>query len=102
MDTYVNIENSGFSTEEFNDIKLCLETLLSIQAGTQPLDRDLGIDTEGILDYPFSVAQNKLAVEIVEKIEKYEPRVKVKSVTFEGSSDGRLAPRIHIIRAEEE
>ncbi len=102
MDTYVNVENNGFSMEEFEDIKLCLETLLSIRAGSQPLDRELGIDLGGTGDAPASVAQNRLAVEIVEKVEEYEPRVKVESVSFAGNADGQLIPTIHISRAEDE
>ena len=48
MNAYVDLEGRGFSPEEFADIKQCLETLLSIRAGTQPLDRNLGIDLDSL------------------------------------------------------
>ena len=51
MESYVDLDSNGFSPEEFADVKLCLETLLSIRAGSQPLDRELGIDFDGIVGY---------------------------------------------------
>lgn len=43
--------------EEFQDIKLCLETLLSIVSGTQALDRDIGINIDKIVGYPYEIAK---------------------------------------------
>lgn len=97
---YIELDNSGFSPEEFDDIKQCLETLLSIRAGSQPLDRNLGIDFDRIVGYPVDVAKNMLSLEIIEKVSIYEPRVEVTSVEFDGNTDGQLAPRIHFIKAE--
>lgn len=100
MKAYIDLENSGFSVEEFNDIKRCLETLCSIQAGSQPLDRNLGIDYEGVVGYPLNVAQNMLSLDIIEKVRTYEPRVEVESVSFDANTDGQLIPRIHFVRSE--
>lgn len=100
MNAYVELEGSGFSPEEFEDIKQCLETLLSIRAGTQPLDRNLGIDLDGIVGYPLDVAKNMLSLEIIEKVEIYEPRVEVESVDFEVNTDGLLKPHIHFVKRE--
>ena len=100
MDAYVDLNSSGFSPEEFADIKLCLETLLSIRAGTQPLDRNLGIDLDSIAGFPLDVARNMLSLEIVEKVDIYEPRVEVESVEFKESTDGQLKPYIHFIKRE--
>lgn len=101
MSAYIDLESSGFSEEEFKDIKQCLETLFSIRAGSQPLDRNLGIDYSGVLGYPLNVAKNMLSLEIIEKTSVYEPRVEVDSVDFEVSTDGQLKPRIHFIKKEE-
>lgn len=100
MNAYVDLKGSGFSPEEFADVKKCLETLLSIRAGTQPLDRNLGIDLDSIVGYPLDVARNMLSLEIIEKVETYEPRVEVVSVDFESSTDGQLKPIIHFIKRE--
>ncbi len=102
MEARIDIAGEGFSQEEYADIKQCLETLLSIQAGSQPLDRDLGIDFDGIVGYPSNVARNMLSLEIIEKVARYEPRVEVDSIQFEDGLDGELCPRIHFIGAKGE
>ena len=100
MVAYIDLDQEGFSEEEFADVKQCLEILYSIRAGTQPLDRNIGIDFDSITGYPMNVARNMLALEIIEKTKRYEPRVEVVSVDFEGNTDGQLKPRIHFIKAE--
>lgn len=83
-----------------NDIIRCLNTLYSTRAGSQPMRRDFGIDYDGVVGYPLEVAKNKLALEIIEKTEVYEPRVRVTSVDFDVDIDnGRLIPIIHIKKA---
>ncbi len=99
MEHSIDFMGDGFSPEEYADIKQCLETLLSIQAGSQPLDRELGIDFEGIVSYPLNVARNMLSLEIIEKVNRYESRVEVDSVQFEVGVDGILSPCIRFIRA---
>lgn len=101
MEVYIDLKQSGFSEAEFADVKQCLETLLSIRAGSQPLDRNLGINLDDIVSYPLDVARNMLALEIIEKVNTYEPRVEVEDIEFEGNTDGQLKPIIHFIKAEE-
>lgn len=99
MSLFLDGEAEGFTPEEFEDIKICLETLLSIRAGSQPLDRELGIDYEQAVGFPLDVAKNMLSLEIIEKVERYEPRVEVSSVTFTGDADGQLVPHIYFVKA---
>lgn len=101
MESYVELEGSGFSPEEFANIKLCLETLMSIRAGSQPLDRNLGVDYDAVVGYPLNVAKNMLALEIIDKVNTYEPRVEVESVEFKTGDDGQLIPYIHFKKREE-
>lgn len=101
MEPYVELEGSGFSPEEFADVKRCLETLYSIRAGSQPLDRNLGIDYDSVVGYPQNVAQNMLALEIIEKTNIYEPRVEVEAVTFKTNTNGQLIPHVQFKRKEE-
>lgn len=89
------IELLGVS-EEYENIRLCLETLLAVRAGSQPLDRELGIDYDMTVGYPVNVAMNMLALEIIEKVEHYEPRVKVESVNFGTDTDGMLSPCVRV------
>lgn len=99
MEAYVELE--GFSPEEFADVKRCLETLCSIRAGSQPLDRNLGIDYDGIIGYPLNIAENMLSLEIIDKVNTYEPRVEVESISFKADKNGQLIPHIHFIKKEE-
>lgn len=102
METSIDLDLEGFTPEEFADIKQCLSTLLSVRAGSQPYDRNLGIDFEGIVDYPLEVARNALALEIIEKVKTYEPRVEVQSVEFEKTDiDGQLVPHVYVVKAED-
>lgn len=99
MEAYVEVE--GFSPEEFADVKRCLETLCSIRAGSQPLDRNLGIDYDGVMGYPINIAENMLSLEIIDKVKTYEPRVEVESISFKADENGQLIPHIHFIKKEE-
>ena len=92
----------GFTPEEYADIKQCLQTLLSVREGSQPLNREFGINFDEIVGYPVDVARNMLSLEIIEKVEKYEPRVEVDHIEFEGNMDGQLRPHIHFIKARED
>lgn len=99
MKSYIKGEQEGFTQEEFEDIKICIETLLSVRAGSQPLDREFGIDYEKAVSYPPNVVENILSVEIIEKIKKYEPRVSVDSVQFSSSENGNFYPCVHFVKA---
>ena len=100
MKTYVELGENGFSQEEIVDIKRCLETLLSIRAGSQPLDRRLGINYEEVVGYPLDVAKNMITLEIMEKIQIYEPRVEIDNIDFDVGNDGQLKLYIHFIKKE--
>ena len=100
MESYVELGDNGFSEEELADIQRCLETLLSIRAGSQPLDRNLGIDYDGAVGFPLDVAKNMLTLEIIEKVNTYEPRVEVDTIDFQIGNDGQLIPHIHFVKRE--
>lgn len=90
------IDSDGFLSE---DIMSCLHCLYSTVEGTQPLDREFGITIEAV-DKPPQVAKNIYALDVVEKTEKYEPRVEVKEVTFEAVRE-KLIPHIKLKENED-
>lgn len=71
-----------YDNDEIEDIRRCLNTLLLTPEGTCPLDRSFGINAE-FVGYPGDVAKNLYAVEITEKINKYEPRAIIKQINIE-------------------
>lgn len=84
-----NISIEGTS----QDIIECLIVILATPQGTVPWDRDFGIDYS-ILDLPSAAAKSQIAVEFTRKVQKYEPRVKVKNVTFNVDSNNNLVPKV--------
>ena len=67
--------------------------LLSTPKGSVPMMRDLGIDT-GLLDDPTPQAKVKLKAQIVDQIQKYEPRAKIKEIELVENKEGKLKPRL--------
>ncbi len=72
-----------------------VENILLTPIGTDPLYRDFGIDTS-VLDYPLDAAQNMAAVEVIDAIEKWEPRVQVQEVNFFPDPSGNLTAKVVI------
>lgn len=94
--TIISFDYNGTMTDE---ISRNLSTLYSTVEGSVPLDRSFGLSSEYI-SYPLPVAENMIALDIVEKTEIYEPRAEVREVTFEHDIDGQLIPRVLIGRAD--
>lgn len=94
--TLENVELEFEDTmEEAEDIMRCLRNLLLTPAGTIPLDRDFGIDNS-FLGLPIDTAQSVLAVEIMDKVAKYEPRISVKEVELTPSTGGGITAKVVI------
>lgn len=94
----INWKNGKFtnvSDQKIQDIMEGLRHLCTTLSGSIPLDREFGINSD-FLGAPLDVAKNMLALEFIEKIEKYEPRVVVDEVRFEVEEDGTLIPSIFI------
>jgi len=77
-----------------------VKTILATIRGTVPLDRTFGID-DTFIDTPEPVAQAKFTGAVIAAVERWEPRVKVVSVTWvrldnSETADGRLVPRVRV------
>lgn len=81
----VEISFTGEITEQ-EDIAQCLRHLILTPEGTCPMSRDFGISNDA-LSLPLLAAQNSMAVEIVDKATKYEPRISVCEVSFMALGD---------------
>ena len=66
-----------------------VSTLLSTTKYSVPLDRDIGLEVT-FIDRPTLDGMARLKVRIVEDIQRYEPRAKVKVVKFEPRPDDAL------------
>ncbi len=81
--------------EEAEDIRRCLTTLYSVREGEQPLDRDFGLSWE-FMDRPENIARNVLALEIIKKTKRYEPRAAVEKVEYKTGKEGQTIPVIRL------
>lgn len=78
-----------------------IENLLTTTKFSVPLDRDFGL-SQRFIDKPLPVAEMVFRSEILDAIEKYEPRVSIGDVTFEnGDVPGKLIPQVEVIILDE-
>ena len=88
-----------FASEEIKDIDRCVRNLYSTRAGSQPCDREFGIDYDSAVGLPLDVAKNQLTLEYIEKTARYEPRVAVDSVDYKiDAVSGQLIPTVHLVK----
>ena len=81
-----------YGTTGVEEVAQCVRTLLATRKGTQPLDRNFGL-SYSFLDDPMPVAKGKLEQEIWAALRMYEPRVKLKKITFGWDVlNGRMDP----------
>lgn len=85
------IDNEDIS--EMEDISRCINNILSIPSGSIPLARGLGVSWTNLSKVPPDL-ENDIATEIIEKVEKYEPRVSVAQVTLEYDESGTVSANI--------
>lgn len=90
----INLDNISI-TGTNKDIIDNLKTIFTTPQGTVPFDRSFGIDIS-ILDEPINLAQGRLTVEFIKKVQLYEPRVKVKEVTFELDKNNNYLPKVRV------
>ena len=83
-----------YNTSEYDDIIRCLNTLYLTPVGSCALNREFGIDMS-ILDQPINIAKTLFSVELIEKTERYEPRVRVKEVLYT-SEEAKIIPKVVI------
>ena len=83
---------------ERQEVTRNVRNILTTPVGSCPLYRDFGIDASPV-DYPMDTAQNIIAVEIAEAVERYEPRAQVTEVTFDPDMSGLLKAKV-VVRIE--
>lgn len=71
-------------------------TLLSTLRYTVPYDRLIGVNPD-YLDDPTPVTRARLTADIIDAIQKYEPRAEVIELTFEeDQAEGILIPTVRV------
>ena len=98
IDVTAQLEGISFAPgNELEEILQNVRTILTTMKGSVPLDRDFGLDG-AILDRPVNALRAVLTTNIIEAVEQYEPRVKVKQVIFAGMADeGIVIPTVRVV-----
>lgn len=95
-DVTADLSKIDFGATGVKEILQNVRMILATCAFSCPLDRDFAWDPD-ILDAPINIAQAKLTSRIVAAIRKYEPRVQVTSVSFQGDGlNGVLKPVVRV------
>lgn len=89
-----NINLAPETREE--EIMQNVAVIISTPKFSVPLDRGLGM-AQRFVDKPIQVAQSILISEVLDAVERDEPRVEVLNVTFEmGDTPGVLIPIVEV------
>ena len=70
-----------------------LRTIITTPKGSVPMFREFGVDG-GIVDLPVNSALAKIQSDIIMAVKKFEPRISLTHINFEGDNDGKLCVRI--------
>ena len=89
-----------FDLSETEKIIQNVNNIVSRIRGTLPLNRGKGISNDYI-DEAQGISEAKMTVEIIEEIEREEPRYQVKGVTFEYDENGKTVPSIEGVIIDE-
>jgi len=85
-----------FGATGISEILQNVLTLITTIKGTVSFNRDIGIE-ESIIDAATPIAQAKLTAQIIDVIEKYEPRCEVLSVNiYKDEQQGILIPKVKV------
>lgn len=101
IDIDVSQEEINFAPQNIIDeVAQNVRTIITTPKYSVPMDRLFGINAE-IVDRPTPKAVAEMQAEIIQAVRKYEPRCKVKKISFDGSIDGKLMAKVRIEILEE-
>lgn len=73
-----------------SDLRKQLALLLATPVGTVVMDREFGLD-HSFVDMPLPIAQNMLATELADKVERYIPELRLSEVKLiSTATDGHM------------
>lgn len=100
LTTALERKSNVFAARGLENIYDCLRTIITTRVGTVPLYRHFGTSWDWV-DALEPVAMSRLRVDIMEAIERWEPRVEVQSVDFRvDAPEGRVTPVIRFALRE--
>lgn len=83
-----------FGASGLRDLHNCLNIIAATRVGSVPLYRHFGTDWEWI-DRPEPYAMARYRADLMEAIDRYEPRVKVLSITFKKDKSAAMGGKLY-------
>ena len=85
-----------YGAEGVTEVVQNVRTILTTRKGTVPLDRDFGLAFT-FLDSPVNATMEIIKQEVFQAIRKYEPRAKVKQISFKNDPMiGKIYPTVTV------
>lgn len=75
-------QNLGEMAEGIEDIKQCIDIILTTQKGSDPLRPLFGSDIWKFIDNPTTIAAPNISAEIIDAIGKWEQRILIKRLVY--------------------
>jgi len=72
----------GQVVEGIDDIRQCIGTILTTTKGSDPMRLLFGSDIWQFIDNPVNTAVANISAEVIDSIGKWEPRVRIKELTY--------------------
>ncbi len=94
-----NTDSLSASGQQREEILQCVRNIILTPAGTIPLYRDFGLDMESFIGMPVEAVENLLAVEIMDKVAVFEPRVTIPEVQVRSDQQGQTIVKVVIADA---
>lgn len=83
-----------FSAVGLQDIRNCLNMIAATRVGSVPLYRHFGTDWEWV-DRPELYAMARYRADLMEAINRYEPRVEVLAITFKNGKSAAMGGTLY-------
>lgn len=91
-----NMGSIDFGASGVTEIIQNIRTILATPKYSVPLNREFGVDLT-MLDAPLPIAKARFSAEVIQAIQRWEPRAKVIKVTYEGNAtEGILRPKVRV------
>lgn len=87
-----------FAGKPIEELNRKLALLFTTQAGTMPLDREFGLETD-FLDSPSEASKSLFTAEAAAKVARYIPEARVKEVSWVAGETGSIIPKVVITSA---
>lgn len=82
----MSVEEFGRTVQGAGDISQCILIIIATRKGTDPFRPDFGSNIWNHIDQPLQVAATAMVREIREAADRWEPRVRVRSVSYDFAS----------------